>query len=288
MSLYTFPSPIILKVTGKDSERYLQARLTNNVKILNLSSMQRAAALTPQGKTQAFFTVLRKGIEEFFLISDGGDKEPVTAALKRFIVADRVTVEDLSSDYKLTHLNLSQDKLSSLNIQVPETGSFVSDKEYFIYHMPRLSKDGYDILYTTELSFFNKLNKLSCMQYAVSRIKNDFPVFPDELSEKSLFAEANLKDSVSYNKGCYVGQEVMEKIDSFASLPKILTKGKILNSCPITRGDKIYFSRLDEYGSVLTSAYDDEQNTTYVFISAPAEVTTEESFSYKDYVGQLF
>ena len=96
---YLYPEAIIIKVSGKDAGRYLQARLSNDINKLSEGESCLAACLTPQGKTEALFTVY-KAAEEYLLFCSGGDPETVKAGLARFIVADRVDLEFLSPESK--------------------------------------------------------------------------------------------------------------------------------------------------------------------------------------------
>jgi folate-binding Fe-S cluster repair protein YgfZ len=101
---FQFPSPIVFAVSGKDSERYLNARLTNNIRTLEINKSCLAAQLSPQGKTEGLFRVYRDQSDHFLLYADGGDSAQILTAFKRYIVADRVEVEDLSNAYRLVHL----------------------------------------------------------------------------------------------------------------------------------------------------------------------------------------
>ena len=100
MRYFQVTDAIILSVSGRDARRYLNSRLTNNIKTLADGEVVSAGLLTPQGKTKAVFQVLSLGQDQFFLICDGGDRAKVMAATRQFIVADRVVVEDQSDNLK--------------------------------------------------------------------------------------------------------------------------------------------------------------------------------------------
>ena len=93
VNIYQFKAPIILELSGKDSLRYLNARLSNDLKNIVPGRALRAAALTPHGKTEGLYLVLQLAEQRYLLICDGGSKEEVIAALKRYMVADRIEVD---------------------------------------------------------------------------------------------------------------------------------------------------------------------------------------------------
>ena len=55
-----------------------------------------AAQLTPQGKTQGLFRVIRTENNSFVLYADDGDRSALLIALKKYLVADQVVVTDLT------------------------------------------------------------------------------------------------------------------------------------------------------------------------------------------------
>jgi folate-binding Fe-S cluster repair protein YgfZ len=102
---FTIPSAIILEVSGLDAPRYLNARLTNDIKkLLKPDRALVAAALTPQGRTQGLFLVSGDVGSKVLLACDGGLKEEVVEAFKKYIVADRVQVVDKSQELSLIHV----------------------------------------------------------------------------------------------------------------------------------------------------------------------------------------
>lgn len=235
MNIY-FPisGAIILRVSGRDSERYLHARLTNNIKALPIGKSCLAAALTPLGKTQALMTVLRVGTAEFLLWVDGGDANQVIAALKQYLVADRVDLEDCSDTLRIYHLGAGSDYLP-IGASCPATRGFGVGLDCLIES-------------TAAAAFTKTLRDQGwrtpdTSETVLARIKARLPRFPEEINENYLFADAGLHEAVAINKGCYVGHEVLERVEARGKAPhrliSVVTKSSVMPKAQVKSADKV-------------------------------------------------
>lgn len=257
MDYFHFKNAIILQVSGKDSERYLHARLSNNIKALKIGQSFQAACLSSQGKTQAFFQVAKLADAQYLLLCSGGDAQQVLAALKKFIVADRVEVLDLSNSHTAIHLISSQ--LQNVN-------------NLIICQMPidRIGQAGLDLIVKNEnfellKNQISLTNEIASEDFELSRIKFGAPSFDQELNEKYLFSECGLSQAISFNKGCYVGQEVVEKIDAYGKAPKILRKICVAGKLEKTEKNPKISLNSENIGEILSFAYDPKDGKTYAF-----------------------
>ncbi len=266
MSWFEISSPIILEVTGKDSRRYLNARLTNDIRTLKQGGVIKAAALNPQGKTEALFTILCRSDEDFILYTDGGDAAKVIPAFKRYIVADRVAVKDSSASFSLFHTI----KIS-LALSIVGAGAFLEIDGTIGVSSIRTPNSGIDLIVPKDKVEETKaiLQKagpaLTNEERTVARIQSGHPEFPTEIREEMLFSEAGLTEAISYTKGCYAGQEVMERIDSQGRSPKKMIRIKVPNKIEFPAGEPIKNEEGASVGEVLISAYDAAKNETLMF-----------------------
>jgi folate-binding protein YgfZ len=207
---------IILKVSGPHANRYLNARLTNDLRTPIASSIQ-AAILTPQGKCEGLFTCIRIDSDQVILVCDGGVREEVIAAFKRYIVADRLDVTEVSSEYELIHVYQMPAELNlqkEFDSQVHEYGMIIARQ--------RSANLGVDILKNknTQIPWCH-LDEINSERAHYLRVLAKIPAYPQELRDR-LFLEAPLNNCISSSKGCYTGQEVVERILSHGKSPKIL------------------------------------------------------------------
>lgn len=202
---FQFKKPVIIQVSGKDATRYLHARLTNDIQSLGNNQACSAACLSPQGKTEGYFEVYKQDDENYLLISFGGEAENILTGLTRFIVADRVEAKVRIGSQLAVISNLSTDS------RMQTAGS-----EHLLIPTKRYNFPAFFLL--------SNENSTTCPQisendFTLMRIKNNAPEFPFEIKPDSLFAESTCMHAISFTKGCYAGQEVIEKITSHGKLP---------------------------------------------------------------------
>ena len=207
MKYYISNTPVVLLVSGPDAPRYLNARLTNDFKSLAVGQSQLSAALTAQGKTEAFFTVYKKAQDSAILYSLEGDNEEIEEAFCRFKVADQVEVENVSKTYGVAHVcEVIESSDDIISIPVNRVGSLGLD---LVGPKEKLSELASELL-TRE-------------QFEEQRIIAGTPSFPQEINSNYLFMESGFgEQAVSFSKGCYIGQEVIEKVDARGRLPYVL------------------------------------------------------------------
>ncbi len=223
---------IVFDVSGRDAARYLNARLTADLRTPTLGRGGMAAALSAQGKVEAYFYVGCRTPESFLLVCDGGVPAAVLAAFRRFIVADRVTVVP-RTDSVVFHLlaDLNVLKLPpwiASPVGVPPLG-LVTVGDVSTVVRRRSATAGIDVIFP--------ISRLGAFQGWVAevqgrikpapellerRFRAALPTFPNELSPDRLFTYDLCPEAISFSKGCYVGQEVMEKVAAYGKAPREL------------------------------------------------------------------
>jgi tRNA-modifying protein YgfZ len=266
---YWFPESVILNVYGKDAVRYTHNRLSGDIRALAVGGATIGAALSPQGKVLALFSVFLVAADRLLLVADGGEAEAVRQAFAQYIVADRVRVESCGDDFRWLHIGAASDSEELI-------AGFMNARargEIFWGASTRGESGGYDLLVSqasvvevTELIARLGVAQYSRERYTLERVRSGHPMFPDELNENSLLSEAGRRDAVVFGKGCYVGQEVIEKIDAVGRVPRELRRfvapGKALDSVGQTVNLEVDSSAL---GKVITEAYDPEKQETWFF-----------------------
>ena len=191
------------RITGTDRLRFLNGQITNDLRKASETSAIEACILNAKGKTDAHIYVSASG--DSFLVDAAADlRETVKARLERYVIADDVQIEDVTDQYSLFHV-LSQ--------QPPalEHGRIVSVR--------RFAEPGWDI-WGDAAQHDVSLQELSsrwalCDSDAaeVMRIEEGIPRWGRELTNDIIPIEANLEQrAIDYQKGCYIGQEVISRI----------------------------------------------------------------------------
>lgn len=263
---YEFKNAFFFSVSGKDAKRYINARITNDINLLESSNVIQTAILNAQGKTKGLFSVL-KNDDNYIFISENGENSEVIKAFKQFIVADQVNVELL--DYKLFHIDILNFK-SSLN---------------FKYSKNRTNQNGIDIIVTnaeeqnTLKTELEKLSEYSKDEFNFLRTKNRNLTFKE--LEDLFFPEAELINAYSTNKGCYCGQEAVEMVLARGKLPAIIVSAIGDQDLTKVNSNKIFKDKEKtiEIGAFIGEAsFSKDNNKTSFFIRLRKEREVEHFF----------
>jgi len=203
----------IFQITGSDAERYLHGRCTQGIKDIKSSEVRWSFILSPQGKVEGSFFIFR--IEQGFIlvseISEVKDKEEFLASLFRFKVADQVFAEDVTNGF--THFTLFN---KDSNQEVPEVVLEDLSHTNYSFTLPRGSMLCRDVLVKKDElgstpSIKNEgITEISDGEYEAYRIISAHPRHSLDITPNIFAPDLPCKIYVSYNKGCYAGQEVVE------------------------------------------------------------------------------
>ena len=269
----TVETAILFEVAGKDSERYLNNRLSNNIKALEINGTGTyGAALSVQGKTEGLFYTVRKNADSYLLLCDAGDPASILSALSRYKVADRVSFKDDSAAYQLVHAYCKETDIETLEKSLLHNEK-IREKSILHYRRNRFGSPGIDFvipknsaLQETFQSETYISRQMGAEEQHLERLSASIPSFPTEVGPDFLLQECDLQGCYSITKGCYVGQEVIQKIASFASTPAKLLgfviDGKIDQSAvPKSEPDGD-----QKIGELISSAYNPGTNRSFGFM----------------------
>lgn len=260
---YLFPAPVVFKVSGKDARRYLNNRLSNDLRSATAGSTLLAGALSPQGRVEGLYTVFVSSDDTFYLVCDGGERQPLFAALGRYIVADRVSIVDCSSEVSFVHTTNASAIIDDI---LPGATVMVAPRT-------RMAREGRDLLIVSASTeqLARELStrwgtSLSKEEYDLARCKQGTVEFPTEANGNVILTEVGLREAVSFTKGCYVGQEVIERSDAIGKLPRRLERVSfeggegVIPDAAVLKADGAYA------GKVLSVFRDSEKGRALAFV----------------------
>jgi folate-binding protein YgfZ len=264
-----------LCVVGADRERFLHGQVTNDVKSLRVGQGCYAALATAKGRMVSDLNIYRLE-NELLLDFEAGLTERVRKRLESFIIADDVEVVEVEPLYGLLSVQgpLAEELVRAMSLPIPSAPmSFTSmpdasGNELYVMNQPRLQSNGYDLFVPKAelLSMIERfvqhapaINGRLCgwQAFEIARVEAGIPRFGADMDESNLPPEAGLEQrAISYSKGCYIGQEVINRIRTYGQVSKAL-RGLILSGdladLP-AKGDKL-FKDAKEVGFI-TSAVD--------------------------------
>ena len=223
----------LIRMTGSHRQRFLQAMVSNNTENLEPGQGCYATFLTNRGKLVADFVVYAD-TDCYWLDLEPGLAQALINALDFFIIADDVTLTDATAQWGLLSLQgPDADELLTLACgqEIPFLPRFSHTMCRLAGHDVRLiarshtGEEGYQLLAPMAAlpALWEALwaHRHTCELHAVGldaleilRIETGIPLFGRDMTEDTIPVEANLTDAISYTKGCYVGQEVIARLDA--------------------------------------------------------------------------
>lgn len=260
-----------VRVTGEDRVTFLQGMLSNDIKGLCPGEGCAATFLTEQGRIVADLRVY--ALDNCFLLDlDARIKEKTLETLSRFLIADDVELEDLSTTQTTLALQgpLAADVLTAAGVRLSLTQAFqhaeaiLADTSVRIIRASDTGEDGYELLVACErveavwqtlLEAGKPLGLCPVGLTALNmlRVEAGIPWYGVDMDEGRIVLEVGLEQALSFTKGCYIGQEVVERATARGhvnrKLSGLLVQGNIL---PIS-GDKLFHDS-QEVGWVTSAA----------------------------------
>ena len=218
------------RITGTDRFRFLNGQITNDLRKASETIAIEACVLNAKGKTNAHIFVSALG-ECFLVDAEPELRETLRNRLERYVIADDVQIEDVTDQFLLFHV-LSEES------PPPEHGRIVSAR--------RFAEPGWDIWSDAALhdALWQQLSSafgfVDPAVAEVMRIEQGIPRWGSELTEEIIPIEADLEQrTVDYEKGCYIGQEVISRMKISGQTNKRLCGLISLDDVPLEPGMKL-------------------------------------------------
>ncbi len=230
-AFFDFSERTKLRITGSDRLRFLNGQITNDVRKATESTAIEACVLNAKGKLNAHL-FLSAGPDCFWIDAHSELREALRARLERYVIADDVQIEDVTDRLSIFHV------LSPAAPDVNDSRRIVSTR--------RFAEAGWDVWtdsafhdavsrrLSSMLRFFDAASaEILCIEYGIPR-------WGCELTEEIIPIEANLEErTVDYEKGCYIGQEVISRIKMSGQTNKRLCGLISLHDAPLLPGMKL-------------------------------------------------
>ena len=241
-----------LVLTGGDRVRWLNGMVTNNVRDLAVGHGVYCFVLTAQGRIVADLVAYNRG--DFLLVtSDRSQTTAITEMFDRYIIMDDVEVADIS------------DRLSAVGVAGPQAAQTLQNAGIDVAQLERgqvidlvwrnvgitvarnahPNLDSYEIWFAAEQAptVWNELTRAGAVPVGSEalewyRIARGVPRYGVELTQRDLPQETEQKHALNFTKGCYIGQEIVERIRARAILHRTFT-GFLLEGEPPQPGTKI-------------------------------------------------
>ncbi len=253
----------LIEATGEDRTRLLHAITTNHIEQLAAGEGCYAFLLNAQGRIQADVNVLARE-DRFWLDTEPETAVKVLAHIDHYIIADDVTLEDLREQFAVLAVEGPEaaGALAPLAIPVPEAP--YSHQGWENARLARLSATGLNG-YRLFVPAAEKAGMIAKLEAAgvpaagaeavrVVRLEHARPRYGPDIFDTTLAQETQQLHAVHFNKGCYLGQEIVERVRSRGMVHRLLVGLTIegteapMEATPVMAGGK-------ETGRITSAAF---------------------------------
>lgn len=223
-----------LEAKGADAVEFLHGQLANDVKGLPEGGSSRSLLLNHKGHAMAEAQVLRLESRRLVLVVDDDMGEWVRDTLARHIVFDEVELTPLACEV-VTIQGVSARSAARAAGLEPATDGLVDQApgSHIVYGSARTRAGGFDVLFLGEsagvraASLEEELGRAGAHEVDLgaidaARVVTLTPTAGREGGEGVLPQEASLERLVSFRKGCYLGQEIMARIEARGNVRRAL------------------------------------------------------------------
>ena len=268
-----------IRVVGEDRVRLIHAMCTNHIEQLQPGSGCYAFFLTSQGRIISDANVFC--MPDYLLLDTEPEaRDRLKQHLDRYIIADDVTLDDFT------------DCAAVINIEGPEVEAVMKELGAPAAHMPCSIAEwghalvahnsytggpGYSIMLPTEEKS-DLAARLGAAGIPEARLAETEPVrlengrarYGIDFSEANIPQETQLLHAVHASKGCYLGQEIVERVRSRGHVNRQLTQLELDTPTPPARGTKVQ-SGESSVGEISSAAYSPSLGCVLAFAIVRAE-----------------
>ena len=224
-----------LRLRGEDRIRLLHALATSPIEGLEAGQQTETFLLTPQGRIVARCRVYVDA-DSLLLESEAGSRQRLLDYLDQYIIMDDVTVED------------ETDSTAAIAVEglAPPADAFGKTYPSALTGLPgywiEVPKADANELRARLASA--GISQAEPADWETVRVENRVPVHGKDYGETNIPHETQLLNLVSFNKGCYVGQEIVERVQSQGQVNRLLTPieieaGEIPESAEVRLGERV-------------------------------------------------
>lgn len=237
-----------IRATGEDRVRLFHAMTTNHIAQLSAGQGCYAFFLSAQGRILADVHLLVQ--PDFILLDTEPEiREKVYAHVDKYIIADDVVIEDVTDSLATVGLEgtKSREFLAALGGPVPEASHETLEwGSRLVSRISAASSDGYRIFLPAgeKASFIQEARQHGAplateADIETVRIENGRPRYGQDITERYIPNETQLFHALHFTKGCYLGQEIVERVRSRGQVHRLLSSLRIETTEPPVAGTEL-------------------------------------------------
>jgi tRNA-modifying protein YgfZ len=219
--IFPYSPACVLRASGPDAADFLQGQFTNDLRILLPLQSVYGLWLDRKGRVIADSHVLKAGDGTgFWIVSVSSPAPTVVRRLEDFIVADDVSIEDATASW--LGVSLIGAGIGRWWAAEPRPGLLLPGRRGSLESWEWIFPDSDSGVVKAAVSGAREISKDEVERM---RIASGVPLIPVDIGPADLPNEGGLESAaISYSKGCYLGQEVMARLQSRGRVRRALVR----------------------------------------------------------------
>lgn len=265
----------IIELKGKDALDLVHRIATNNVNDLLKEGVKRTVFTSEKGRFIGVGTLMN--FENYqLLVCDRASKLKVMSWIRKYVISDDVEVNDANIKYNLLELSGPQAESFATLVCGNVVGEIepntfrIIHTENILFFLIKIPGDRGENKYWFLADFENSKRLIVYMKeyksvfnfsmigedsYNIYRIEQGIPVAPNEINDEYNPLEAGLVDLIDFKKGCYIGQEVIARLDSYDKVQRKLVGVKLSDRFELNNGQIVIEENGVEVGKITSYVY---------------------------------
>lgn len=257
-------------VSGSEAAMFLNGLITNDVKTLPVNSWMPAAFANVQGRLLAAVRVIHRA-DGFLIDTEQVSRETVINLLEKFTLAGDFKIVDLTESTALFSVQGPKaaevvrstfGEAAAVTHREQVSSPPLNDRSATVIRATHTAEDGFDLFIERDCAatLHHRLTvagatAVSDRTFETLRIEAGVPLYGIDMDETNVVTETNLDDAVSFTKGCYLGQEIIIRIQHRGHVAKKLTGIILEGAVSAPRRAQIVSPDDKEIGRVTSSTF---------------------------------
>jgi tRNA-modifying protein YgfZ len=220
-----------IRVAGADRARLLHAISSNHIEALKPGEGCYAFFLNAQGRIQADANILCLA-DSFLVDTEPETRQKLLRHIDRYIIAEDVALADETEKLAVIAVEgpRSAEVIAGLGAPVPAVDySHALWEDGIVARISATGGPGYRIFLPTErreqlLSRLAEIPEATAEDQRIVRLEHGKPRYGEDITETALPQESQQMHAVSFQKGCYLGQEIVERVRARGQVHRHLRK----------------------------------------------------------------
>ena len=253
----------LINAAGTEAIDFLNRMSTNDLRKFGADEFRKTVLTTDKGRIVDLINVLNTK-EGVIILTSCNFEDKVITHLEKYIIMDDVSLKKTERNYVMISV-FTEDPVKTgkdlFETEINKGRIYKLNNEDYLFADDFRSESLNIVCSSANLAKYKSILKdipeMNSSEYDYFRIESGIPEGKNELNENINPVECGLERYISFKKGCYIGQEVIARLDSQSKIPKQMVK--LIPEGQVFCEDKIY----------------DEQNSECGFISSIAEMNNK-------------